>query len=95
MKFKELAVFLVVCLVTNLPIANHISFGLNKQAQTTANLNLRKGPSTNQAIITTIKKGSTVEVLEVLGSWSKITYGNKTGYSSNKYLKDVSTTSST
>lgn len=47
MKFKELAVFLVVCLVTNLPIANHISFGLNKQAQTTANLNLRKGPSTN------------------------------------------------
>lgn len=46
MKFKELAVFLVVCLVTNLPMANHISFGLNKQAQTTANLNLRKGLST-------------------------------------------------
>ena len=54
MKFKQLAMFLSVCAITSLPMAKHISFGLNKQAQTTANLNLRKGPSTKQAIITTI-----------------------------------------
>lgn len=94
MKFKQLAMFLSVCAITSLPMAKHISFGLNKQAQTTANLNLRKGPSTKQAIITTIKKGSTVEVLEVSGDWSKIKYGNKTGYSSRQYLKDLNTSTS-
>ena len=62
----------------------------SKYATTIANLNFRTGPSTNNKIITTIKKGSTVEVISKNGNWSKIKYNNKEGYSSSDYLKEVS-----
>ena len=57
--------------------------------QTTANLNMRSGPSTSSKTITTLKKGTKVDVLESKNGWDKIKYGSKTGYASNKYLKKV------
>lgn len=54
---------------------------------TTADLNLRKGPSTSYSVITVMKKGTTVEVLNVSGGWAKVNYNNTTGYASTSYLK--------
>ncbi|RKO61751.1 polysaccharide deacetylase family protein [Caldibacillus debilis] len=71
-------------------------FGLQKanattfeKYQTTANLNMRTGPSTRYRIITTIPKGKVVTYVSKSGSWYKVKYGSKTGYSSSKYLKKV------
>ena len=61
---------------------------------TTANVNLRTGAGTNYSIITTVSSGTVVEVISTSGSWSKVTVGSKTGYMSNSYLKDYSSSSS-
>lgn len=57
------------------------------EAVTTANLNLRTGESTNHKVLTTIKKGEKVEVLNNEGSWWKVKYKNQTGYSYKNYLR--------
>ena len=57
------------------------------EAITTSNLNMRTGEGTNHKIITTIKKGEKVQVLDNNGSWWKVKYNNKTGYSYKNYLR--------
>lgn len=59
--------------------------------KTTANLNMRSGPSTGYASVTVIPKGATVTLLEVKGDWKKVSYNGKTGWSSGKYLSAAST----
>ena len=55
---------------------------------TTDNLNLRKGASTSSARITTIKKGSKIEILDKSNSsWYKVKYNGKTGYVSSQYVR--------
>ncbi|MEH6946898.1 SH3 domain-containing protein [Bacillus sp. JJ634] len=64
--------------------------------QTTANLNLRSGASTKTKLILTIPKGKIVTSTEKKGTWSKVSYTykskgkniTKTGWVSNKYLKE-------
>ena len=41
---------------------------------TTANLNLRTGPSTSYQVILVIPKGAQVEVTGYSGNWAKVTY---------------------
>ncbi len=50
---------------------------LATSGQVTANLNLRSGPSTQDAIILTIPNGSAVEILDCneSGSWCAISFG--------------------
>lgn len=58
-----------------------------------SNLNVRKGPSTNYAVITTLKNGSTVTVLETTGDWYQIRLASGTeGFVIARCLK-VSTAS--
>ena len=57
---------------------------------TSAGLNVRKGPSTSYSVITTLPKGTKVNVITTSGEWSKITSGSITGYVSNKYLSSSS-----
>ena len=49
-------------------------------------LNVRSGPSTNYKIITTVKKNQALSVIQVKGSWNKVTVNKKTGWVSGKYL---------
>lgn len=56
---------------------------------TTQNLNLRTGPSTNDAVILTIPKGSPLIVTEITGGWGKVTYDGQTGYASLDYMVSV------
>ena len=55
---------------------------------TTANLNIRTGPSTTNKIITTVTKGSQLTATEkATDGWLKISYKGQTGYVSSKYIK--------
>lgn len=54
---------------------------------TTANLNMRKGRGTGNAIICTIPKGTKVVVSDLASGWYKVSYNNKVGYCNAKYFK--------
>ena len=51
-----------------------------------ATLNFRSGPSTSYSIISTLSKGTKVEVISTTNNWSKIIYDGKIGYVSSEYL---------
>lgn len=57
--------------------------------KTTAELNVRSGPSTKYKTLITIPKGGNVAYIEKTGSWVKVDYSGKIGYVSSKYLKAV------
>lgn len=44
------------------------------KAKTLQNINLRTGPRISYSIILTIKKGSTIEVIENKGDWANAKY---------------------
>ena len=53
-----------------------------------ASLRIRKGPSLNDAVLTTMPNGSTVEIIDKSNKdWYKVSYKGFVGYSSSKYLK--------
>ncbi|MCO7176378.1 SH3 domain-containing protein [Sporolactobacillus kofuensis] len=60
---------------------------------TTDNLNVRQGASTSTKVLTTLKKGSSVEVVGTSGSWLKIKYNGGTAYVSGSYVKKAGSSS--
>ena len=52
-------------------------------------MNMRSGPGTSYARLRVIPKGTQIEVLEKGSSFSKVLYGNYTGYISNRYFRDA------
>lgn len=52
---------------------------------TAKNLNLRKEPNTNCEVITSLKKGTKVELVEELDGWFKVIYEGQEGYLSSDY----------
>ncbi|QAY60600.1 hypothetical protein ET475_11770 [Microbacterium protaetiae] len=55
--------------------------------KTTAPLNLRSSGSLSAKVLTVIPKGKAVTVKKTSGSWSQVTYGSKSGWVANQYLK--------
>ncbi len=55
-------------------------------ASSSSIMNVRRGPSTSEGIVATLKHGAKVEVLAVNGEWRKIQFGSVTGYVMAKYL---------
>lgn len=53
----------------------------------TGSVNLREGDNTDTKLLTTLQKGSIVDVVEIKGTWGKTTYKGKTGYFGLKYGK--------
>ena len=49
-------------------------------------LNLRESPSLSGVIITSVKNGETVTVLQKGGSWSRVSVGGKEGFVATEYL---------
>lgn len=62
---------------------------------TTANLNMRTGPSTSYSVIRVIPNGAEVKVLSTSSGWARVVYGGSEGYASLSYLKLKSTLPST
>ncbi len=56
-------------------------------ANTTSNLNLRSGPSTDHDKITLISEGQQIEVISATNGWSKIKFNSKTGYVKSEFLR--------
>ena len=56
---------------------------------TTADLNLRTGPSTSYPIIVSMPKGSQVTILDTKYAWPRVRYGTKEGYASPSYLSNT------
>lgn len=57
---------------------------------TTTSVNMRKGPSTDYAKITTLSKGAKVEKLDSSSGWYKVKHGSTTGWVCAKYLTSSS-----
>jgi len=55
------------------------------------NLNLRYGPGMNFKILTTMPKGTKVDIYSVSGIWAKVKYKELEGYCSMNYLKEFLT----
>lgn len=53
----------------------------------TTKTNVRSGPSSSYSIIGVLEKGEVATKLGTSGSWTKIEYGNKTGYVNTSYVK--------
>ena len=60
-----------------------------KYVSCSANLNVRKGPSTSYAVVTKITQGTEVTVHSTSNGWSKITVNGVNGYVSSQYLSDA------
>lgn len=60
-----------------------------KRYETTHNLNLREGASTNKKRILTIPRGANVSFISSHRGWFKVKYSKQIGFVSSKYLKRV------
>jgi len=49
-------------------------------------LNLRSGPGTEYAVITTLPAGTTVNASDCAGGWCRVSYNGEEGYASRAYL---------
>ena len=52
-----------------------------------SNLNIRKGPGTNTAVLGSLKNGTKVTVNSTCGNWAYISYGKLKGWMSLNWLK--------
>lgn len=59
---------------------------------TEQDLNVRLGPSASELVLAVIKKGSTIDVLEINGKWATIEYQGQKCYVSAKYISKLSAT---
>ncbi|EJA6381815.1 SH3 domain-containing protein [Clostridioides difficile] len=55
---------------------------------TAKSLNVRTGPGTSHSKIATLSYGTEVGSISESGGWTKISYGNQTGYVSSQYLAE-------
>lgn len=55
-------------------------------AETTANVNLRKGPGTGYGVIKVLADGTDCTALAVDGSWTKVRCGGSTGWLYSEYI---------
>jgi uncharacterized protein YraI len=82
--------FLIRCFCTLLCIAITINLNANNIYQTTADLNVRSGPSSKYNSLGVIKKGEKVTVTEKTNPrWFKIEYNGQSAYISSKFLDIV------
>ncbi len=57
---------------------------------TASSLNIRKGPSTSHTKITSVKKGTTLDIIKEENGWSKVKLSNnQEGWASSQYIDDV------
>jgi len=61
------------------------------RAQTTTDLNLRRGPSTSNSIILTMPRGAVVDVLARSSAWYSVSYRGTTGWAHGNYLETLAT----
>ena len=58
-------------------------------ARTTGNVNLRAGAGTTYSALTTVPSGSDIYVYDRNDGWAQVSYGNYSGYISEKYISYI------
>lgn len=92
--------YLITCLVsvlcltvvptqmsTTLHESNVVEASVKKQFNKAGKIYISR--SRNSKVVVTMKKGQTVTLLETNGSWGKVRYGKKTGWTANRDLSAV------
>lgn len=67
---------------------------LDRGEVTASNLNVRASASTNSKIISSLRKGTKVDLQDKTGDWYKVKIGSRSGYIHGKYVKEIISTSS-
>ena len=89
---SKLTTILAILLALSLMIPALASAETVSLAYKSGALNLRKGPGTNYASVTTLKHGTHITVLETGSVWSKVkTDSGKVGYIKNLYINGSDT----
>lgn len=57
------------------------------KGETTANVNMRKGPAANTPSLGVVPKGTSVTLTGVTGNWTEVTFNGNTGFIYTKYVK--------
>ncbi|MEG0855663.1 MAG: SH3 domain-containing protein [Terrisporobacter sp.] len=76
-----------------MPMADTTDSYANETRTTTANVNFRTGPGTNNSSMMVISKGQKVTYLSKSGDWAKVQYNSKTGYVHEDYITSGGNTS--
>ena len=84
---KKIILTLLVCLLAT--VSGFAQYFPTVRYYITANLNLRAAPSTTAPVITTIPKGTAIEIAYKSDSeWIPVYYSGHTGYVSGKYISN-------
>ncbi|MCT4781641.1 MULTISPECIES: SH3 domain-containing protein [Exiguobacterium] len=93
-KYLVFCIIVALCLTdvpshTSLPFheAGVVEASGNKQFNKAGKIYASR--SQKAKVVATVKKGQTVTLLETVGSWSKVRYGKKTGWTANRDLSAV------
>ena len=84
-KVKMIATILLIIMVINI-FAPAFIYAATKTGTVTSDVNLRKGPGTNYAIVTTLKKGTKVTILDDSQHWYYVNTASGKGYMSSNYI---------
>ncbi|WP_157964519.1 SH3 domain-containing protein [Exiguobacterium flavidum] len=83
----SLGVLLTAGTIDGMPMQEPVHVEAATVYATTEALNLRAGASITNKVLVKIPKGRAVKVISHGKTWSKVTYGSKTGYVNARYLK--------
>ncbi|HHW25514.1 MAG TPA: SH3 domain-containing protein [Bacillota bacterium] len=81
---KTMGIVAAILVAAALTVAASAEAGFVNTKQT--GLNVRTGPGLTYSIITSLPKGTRFEILSESGEWTKISYGNITGYVHSSYV---------
>lgn len=83
-----ISLFSVVCI-----LGTNNSYAAEKMGTITAStLNVRSGPSSKYRVVGKLNRGNNVTIVDSSGGWVKVKFsGDKTGWSSSKYVKGSDT----
>ncbi|MBR0381227.1 MAG: SH3 domain-containing protein [Eubacterium sp.] len=94
---KLFMLMLVTVFMFSLTLTAHAA---TKTVKTSADVNLRKGPGTNYAVVTSVSKGTTLTYAGTTTAdsrgvnWFKVTYKGKTSWVSSRYAAFTTATKS-
>ncbi len=81
---------LIVVLAFALVVGAAFAYRMPSKGEVTAEigLNVRTGPGTGYQVVTTVPKGTVVQILSISGNWYKVNVGSQTGvYVHSAYIK--------
>lgn len=66
--------------------ANYVKLQSTKGIINANGVNFRKSPGTNSKVISSLKKNTSLQILDITKGWNKVKIGSKVGYVSSKFV---------